>query len=171
MAGPQDIQRFPKGLIDLLGMRATGETPAQLAQQVISNIEVLDLYLLDRLSTFQISTAAITATGNVLFPNTTVPNGEIWWVYELSYQLPSLAAATSLQTNLCVYRSQASTNLPLALGPAQTTPALFGNQWGIHFENPLIMTAGQSVGIYTSQITGAPGSAPQLTMHFARAGG
>jgi hypothetical protein len=167
MAGPQDIQRFPRGLIDLLGMRATGETPHQLGPSTVGQIELTDMYLLDRCRTFQISTGVLAATGNTLFPGTSVPNGEQWFVYELSYQIPTIAAATAIQTNLCVYRSQASTNLPLALGPAQTVPASTGTAWGIHFEKPLIMTAGQSLGVYVSQITGAPGVAPQLTMYYS----
>jgi hypothetical protein len=167
MAGPQDIQRFPRGLIDILGMRATGETPSRLAQETQPQLDLIDLYLLDRQRQFQNSSAVIAANGNVLIPGMTVPSGELWFLYEATMQVPTIAVATLLQTMLAVYRSQTGTNLPLGLGPSIRTPALEGNAWGIHFEKPLIMSPAQSIGLYTSVCTGAPGVAVQVTINYS----
>jgi hypothetical protein len=167
MAGPQDIQRYPRGLIDLLGMRATGETPHQLGKDLAPVLEQLDLYLLDRQRQIQTSTTTVSSLGNLLFPSMTVPSGELWFVYEITLQIPAVAAASSVRAMLAVYRSQTGTNLPLGVAPSIDALALQANAIGVHFEKPLLMTPAQSIGVFTSFVTGTPGVAYQGTVNYA----
>lgn len=81
MAGPLTIQRVATGLADLLGLRATGQLPANLAETVAATVDIWPLYGLDRQAAKTGTSAAIGAVGTI-FPSvgapTTVPAGEIW---------------------------------------------------------------------------------------------
>jgi hypothetical protein len=155
MAGPLTIQRFPKGLIDLLGMRATGDTPAQLAQDVGGSLELQDLYLFDRLIGQRTGTAvAINALGNFAFLNQSVPDGRLRFLYGLSVEVPAPAAATALTLVLTVNRGAA--NVRNFVGPSTKLIAGEGNAWGAWFGPPMLLGPGDSTSIYCSQVTGAP---------------
>jgi hypothetical protein len=169
MAGPQDIQRYPRGLIDLLGMRATGETPHELARQTAPVLDLWDLYLADRCELYSVPTAAATTVvGGQAFPLAQVPDREVWFLYEASLRVPATAAATLLQQNLCIFRQNGLVTLPLALTGTMRVPALEGGLVGVHFNKPLMMLPGNALGVWTSAITGAPAVNPILTMWFAK---
>jgi hypothetical protein len=170
MAGPQDIQRYPKGLIDLLGMRATGDTPHQLAQQTSPDIDMLDFYLADRGEVLEATTPAVVALGNQSFVGARVPSGQMWLIYELSFIVPPIAAASTLDASLVLYRNSTANAFAIALGPRVTLAASTGGCDGIHFEKPLVLMPDQSIGLRASILTGAPASTPILDMWFARIG-
>jgi hypothetical protein len=169
MAGPQDIQRYPRGLIDLLGMRATGETPHSLGQQTIGTLDLVDLYMADRCELYSVATSApTTVVGGQAFPLAQVPDGQVWFLYDATLRCTATAAATLLQQNLAVFRQQGSLTLPLAISGTMRVPALEGGTVGVHFEKPLVMLPGHALGVWTSAITGAPAVNPNLVMWFAK---
>ena len=169
MAGPQDIQRYPKGLIDLLGMRATGDTPHQLASSTSASIDLLDYYLADRCEVFETPTAiALPGLGGISFLNAVVPAGQTWLIYDLSVLVPPIAAAASLRTTPVIYRTATTATLGNAIAPTMTLATTEGNMSGSHFEIPLMALAGQSFGLYTSIYTGVPNTIPRLCLYFAR---
>lgn len=171
MAGPLTIQRFPKGLIEILGMRATGDTPAALAQQIAGNLDLLDMYLLDRCKTQAITTGiALTVPGYITMGSASGPAaGFIWFVYDISVSFGAVGAASTLQSHVGISRiANVSINLPgmssglLNSGQASTV--------GIHFERPLIMRPGDLVSLSTPLLTGTPNVTPSGMMYLVEIG-
>jgi len=172
MAGPQDIQRYPRGLIDLLGMRATGDTPHQLAAQTMPQIDLLDFYLNDRLEVLsQTIAAAPAALGNFQFQNSAVPQGQMWAVYDIAVNCGGVvAAATSITFSPVVFRNQSIVGNAVIAGPTATATAGQNILSGSHYERPVLVLPGQSFGVQVQAITGAPGVPFQITAWFARLG-
>jgi len=171
MAGPLTIQRFPKGLIEILGMRATGDTPAQLAQDVSGDLDLMDHYLLDRCRDLAITTGvAIPAAGVTTMGTASGPGaGFIWLVYDIWVQFGAVAAAATLQSIVGIQRSANS----LVGLPGMATGILVAgasSQVAVHFEKPLIMRPGDLVAIQTTIFTGAPAVTPAGRMYFAEIG-
>jgi hypothetical protein len=81
MAGPQTIQRLPRGLLDALQMKGTGDLPHLLGAELVANYDATELYLADRLTSQSSNIKNFTsgATNNNL--NIVVPQGEIWLVF------------------------------------------------------------------------------------------
>jgi len=156
MAGPQDIQRFPKGLIDLLGMRATGDTPSQLGQQISGELALKDEYLFDRLVGLRTGVGAglINATGSYGWLLATVPPGQIWYVYGMSIEVTAPAPATAATLTLGVARGAA--NVRNYFGPSVRLVATQGEAWGEWFQVPLVMGPGDTPVGYCSSVTGVP---------------
>jgi len=172
MAGPLTIQRFPKGLIEILGMRATGDTPAQLAQDVSGSIDLIDHYLLDRTQDKLLTSISIPAVGEINMGVAGVAGplpGFIWLVYDLAVRLPTPAAASSIQ---CVWGIQRTAGAMTMLQGLRSPVVLPGDTFdaAIHFEKPLIMRPGDVVGVATRIFTGAPGIASSGRIYFAEIG-
>ena len=93
MAGPLIIQRFPLGLIDLLGMQTSGDTPTQLNEQIAGTLELGRFYMLPRGEQVQ---AVVTGVANGLpaIAPATVPVGEAWVLWNVSARVNSLGAGT-----------------------------------------------------------------------------
>lgn len=165
MAGAQDIQRYPRGLIDLLGMRATGDTPHQLAQEQTGIVDCTDYYTNDRMQTRNGATSiAINATGTFAFVNVAPSAGEMWLVYGAVVNVGALAAATALGLTPVVSRS--NTTFPIPWADPQRIPALEGLMWGRTFERPIIVRPGDNFSINCWQITGVPGVSPSCTVYY-----
>jgi hypothetical protein len=173
MAGPQDIQRFPRGLVDLLGMRATGDTPHTLAQSTVGMIEMLDLYTNDRLQTASLNlSVAINAIGQATFLNSQVPPGELWLIYQATLLCQPTAAATALKVAAGIRRggpngSPSGVQLvteQLSLGASD------GGVVGQTFSRPLLALPGQDFVTQCQFITGVPAVNPTLNLWYTRIG-
>ncbi len=170
MAGPTDIQRYPRGLIDLLGMKSTGDTPHQLGGQIAGELDMLDWYLNDRLEVLSTTIAvAPAALGNFQFQNSTVPQGEMWAVYDVAVNCGGVvAAAASIIFTPVIFRNQSLVGNAVAAG-FQTTAATGQNILsGTHYSQPTLVLPGQSFGVQVQGITGVPAVPFQLTAWFAR---
>jgi hypothetical protein len=95
VAGPFDIQRIPKGLLDFLGLKATGDSPHTLEMSVRGQISLDRYYLADRSQNIA-PTIAITANGYFTPATAIVPAGEMWLPMALRVSATN-AAATSYQ--------------------------------------------------------------------------
>lgn len=157
MAGPQDIQRYPRGLIDLLGMRATGETPHKLAQDMSGVLELLELYLNDRLTPNASASAGnIIATGDVPITGLTVPEREMWLIWEMTLTTGLFAAATAANVTGGLLRNRGSGNVFTALTPTQKVVAAEQACVGSKFDRPVIALPGNVAACRVSAITGLP---------------
>lgn len=170
MAGPQDIQRYPRGLIDLLGMKSTGDTPHQLQQQIGGEIDMLDWYLNDRLEVLSTTIAvAPAALGNFQFQNSTVPQGEMWAVYDVAVNCGGVvAAAASIIFAPVIFRNQSLVGNAVIAGPQSTAATGQNILAGARYEKPNLVLPGQSFGVQVQGITGVPAVPFQLTCWFAR---
>lgn len=171
MAGPLDIQRVPRGLVELLGMRASGDSPPQLAQQIIGSLELTDMFLADRMRLTSFSSGVALALGTSITSTGPGP-GFMWLVYQISYVFPTaVAAAASIRTHLGIARQSIVTNivnLPdmgSGLVPAGDTASC-----GVNFERPLVMVPGDNLGWRTTVVTGAPAVTPQGFIYYAEIG-
>lgn len=168
MAGPQDIQRYPRGIINLLGMLGTGETPHKFSNDISGEVDMLDFYLSDRGEVVECTTAAVLALGFNAFVGSAVPSGELWLIYEASFIVPQIAAASTLDCSLVMYRSPTVNTKAVALGPRVNILASQGGCDGLHFEKPMLMQPGQSWGCRASVLTGAPAVQPILNLWLVR---
>lgn len=157
MADPLTIQRYPRGLLDLLGSKSNGQNPVQLAQVVAPVIDVSALYQFDLVEQRAATTNAANLPGawGVTGSNLTVPAGELWLVHNLSLAAnTNLVAGESYQVRGAIYRAQWSqwqlSDQSVSCADAGSRPAL-----GWQFHRPEIMRPGDSVGIYVVQVTAA----------------
>jgi hypothetical protein len=156
MADAKTIQRLPAGLLDLLGMQSTGDTPHLISGEVVPMLDLIDLYLVDRLRGTNAATANVAAPGSLLTTVGPTP-GEMWLCYGLSASSNgALAAATGYTANLLVNRPSTGFSQFITLPQAVANPALFAT--GVTFQKPLIMRPGDTLGIWVSAVTGAPAS-------------
>lgn len=157
MADPLTIQRYPRGLLDLLGSKSSGQNPVVLSEVVQPIIDVGQLYQVDLAEARSATTAAANLTGayGVTGTNLTVPAGEVWLLHNLSLAAnTNLAAGESYQVRGAIYRSQWAqwqlSNASVSCGGVNTRPAL-----GWQFHRPEILRPGDSVGIYVVDVQAA----------------
>ena len=168
MAGPKTIQRLPVGLLDILGMQSTGDTPHLIADEVQPVMDLTDLYLTDRLSRSIAQTAVIAAIGfavaGTVTPLGPAP-GEQWMVYGLMTSSGALAAATQITYVMAVSRTSLAAGAQyLTRQQVVANPNIFAE--GLTFERPLILRPGDQLGIFVSQLTAAPAIAPFVSAFY-----
>jgi len=168
MAGPQDIQRYPRGLIDLLGMRATGDTPHQLGKDISGSLELLELYLNDRLTpNASAAGAAVTVVGDLNIAGLTVPARELWLVFECSLSSTTTAAATGFTATAGVLRNRGSGNVYSAWTAPVTVGASSQASSGTKFTRPALMLPGDLCNVRVASVTGAPAATPAVSIFYA----
>lgn len=159
MSGPQDIQRPARGLVDLLGLKSTGDSPRMIGAEISGKLELLDLYLADRRTTTQnIAASTITAVGfkpiGQLAASIPQP-GYLFFVYSIMVTLRTQAASS--WEGAIVVMPQRFVGLQgytyIASNPWPTA-ALENLVLGRYFERPLIMQPGDTIGVMTSAVTG-----------------
>jgi hypothetical protein len=166
MAGRFDIQRLPKGLVDLFGMKGTGDSPHTLSDLVFTSTEVSDLYLLDRMTVTSGATAIPPAgIGYTTITGTFVPSGEIWLVYSISFISAVTAAATSWIMSGGVLRANGGVQL---MTERQLVGAADSVNLMAYFQRPMIMLPGDALCVRCSQIVGAPGVVVTGSAYYAR---
>lgn len=169
MAGPLDIQRLPRGLLDLLGLLSGGDTPHQFANTTTGVLDLLDLYTVDRL---QVLSALITvppaALGNFQFAGSVVPQGQVWLVKEMTVNNGGVvAAAASIDWSPVIFRNQSLVGNGTIQSRVISSGAGTNYGAGAVYEKPNLVLPGQSFGVQVHAITGAPAVPFQLTLWYA----
>lgn len=169
MAGRFDIQRFPVGLLELLGMKGTGDTPHTLGDNIGASVDIMSMYLAQRRVTVSAQTS-IAMTGNGTFNATglAVPSGEIWFVYNVSVRLtPNTAVATAIRFWAAFVRPSASG----VYHPLTDVVSVGAGDNGVGvtiFEQPAIFLPGDQFTVNTGAVTGVPGSNGLVALDVAR---
>lgn len=173
MAGPLDIQRPATGLVDLLGLRALGQSPGLMSESVSGVLDLLDMYALDRRTTTQtiISGGAIAAIGVRTFTALPVLNpqpGTALLIYSayMSYTVP---AASTWSGALIIQRSRfvSLQGYTWIAGLERTAAATECLNVGRYFERPLIMLPGDVFALQTTAFSGT-GPIPALYVDYAQ---
>jgi hypothetical protein len=152
-------------------MRATGETPHKLAQDVSGSIEMLELYLNDRMVPNASAAAAPPAAiGNVQITGLTVPDRELWLVFEATFYIAAIAVATAVKFTGGVLRNRGSGNVFSALTAPLSVPALEAGYVGAKFDRPVLMLPGNVVSAQVTGITGLPGQPISAAIWYASLG-
>jgi hypothetical protein len=169
VAGRYDIQRFPVGLLEMLGMKGTGDTPHQLGADISGGLDLTSLYLAQRRVTLSANTGvAMVANTTYNLTSLTVPSGEIWFVYGATARLTgSTAAATAIRFWLAWSRANAATT-PIALADAASVGALDNGTSARIYEFPAVQLPGDMYHIMTGAVTGVPGATGTVTLDVAR---
>lgn len=146
MADRFTIQRVPRGVLELLGLRGSGDLPHDMAQEIRATIDIGPFYGFDLLRTPSSLTAAI-ANGWNTTTALTVPAGEIWVPSNISVELGSGVGAAA-QVWLGYKRLQDNTGPNRSFGQGITLAASQTAQLGLSIAfGQLILASGDSVGV------------------------
>lgn len=177
MAGPLDIQRPARGLVDLLGLRATGDSPHQMADAVSGVLDLLDMYLIDRrTSTMTLTSAAVSANGilnfNALPALQPLPPGQAIAVYSVALEYTVAAAATwsgAVLVRRAVFESLQGHTWCCGTDPGAVIggAAAITITLGAYFARPLLLLPGDQFALWTKNFTGV-GSFGSLYVDYAR---
>lgn len=169
MADPLLIQRPPTGLLDLLGLKAMGQGPIQLAETVACTLaDCVDYYVANRRTSVSgVTGVAMVANTSYTVPAILVPAGEIWFVYGLSINLNVATAAATAIRFWGGYQLAASTNV-VTVGDTLTIGASDNGSLGVIFSRPLIWLPGTQGYLITGAVTGVPNAAGRMTLDVAR---
>lgn len=165
MAGRFTIQRVPRGLLDLLGLKGFGDNPSELEDKVRAHVDITQLYLGDQFQSAATATANISANGfnTAATSLLTVPAGTYWLVSGFVAQRSvALPAATNFAVQLGVLRQGSASPMPLL--PDERV-VLTGETFALGVTlNPgqLVMRPGDQLGIYTQK--GAYGTAIPVSL-------
>lgn len=155
MADRKTIQRFPSGVLAMLGMQTSGDTPQTIAQEVQLSLEATDYYLLDRLQNVQTGPISVGTAPGTFSGNLTPIAGEIWLCYFASAQLTQ-AAATTGRYRLMLSLASRAPNIIMGIGePTITNAAGDFQNLGYYFSRPWIMLPGDTIGVIAETYTGA----------------
>lgn len=162
MAGPLDIQRAPRGLLDWLSLKGSGRTPVTLQDSIQLSVDASYVYLQDQFRTHD-SIINPVAAGFNSPASYTVPAGILWIVVNAS-GLVSNGAANSNTLQWAYKRQNAVGFWARALVEAVATP-INTSAWvgGPIPPWQLILSPGDQLGLYASAVTGAAGT---ITTHI-----
>lgn len=166
MSGPLTIQRIPKGLLDALNMKGSGQTPMDLAPMVSAQFDATVLYLQD---IRRVNGPIVMATPNLGAYQTnvgsTVPSGEMWMMIQAMFRLTT--DATGGGRFAIGYGTPGNTpSQTFALFPSDqviTAGTASNYSYGRAFQlGELILPPGYNIGIYTGALTASVSGAMNL---------
>ena len=153
MADRFTIQRVPRGVLELLGLRGSGDLPHDMAQEIRATLDIGPFYGFDLLRTPSSLLSAMSAGFNTSTA-LTVPAGEMWAVTNISAEI-STAAASAATVNIGYKRLQDNTGPPrmiglpsVVLGASQTVSMGVPLAFGV-----LILASGDTIGCRAHTIT------------------
>lgn len=169
MADRLTIQRLPTGLLDILGMQSTGDTPHTLNASLVPTLDCSDIYLMDRFARRIEQCAVIAAAGTFIagLPTATPLGpqpGEQWMLYGVTVTSTALAAATNVSYVFSLSRTSLGGTQYLSSQQSVANPNVFGQ--GLLWESPMILRPGDQLGIAATLVTGAPAVAPFVQAFF-----
>lgn len=150
MAGPLDIQRPARGLLDALGMKGSGETPIALNRELQLNFDASQLYLYD--ARRQIEGAGPAPVAGSFQSATSVPAGEFWIMANITWAWVSDAVgATRLRPGYV--RPGGGYHL-LETEQVISAGAALTYTWARDFDyGSLILQPGWAIGFFTTSYT------------------
>jgi hypothetical protein len=149
VAGPFTIQRVPRGVLELLGLRGSGDLPHEMAQEIRATLDIGPFYGFDLLKTPSQLTASVANGWNIAH---TVPPGELWVPTNISAEFSSGVGAAAF---LCLgyKRLQDNTGPNRSFGQSVTLGASAIAQMGVSFNfGQLILASGDTVGARASGV-------------------
>jgi len=145
------VQRFPRGLLQFLGMVGTGDQPRLLADEVRASLDMLHFYgstTIQRVGATAL--AGVTAAGDQLV--LTVPAGEHWMMLGATVAVGPAAAADVLRTSFRVQVPPAagspSTVGQVQLGQSGELTAVAAGailSFGFPLPQPFMLAAGSAI--------------------------
>lgn len=144
------INRIPWGLLGFMGIKNGGRNPSALADFVQPGWDLSELYLQTN-SEFFSTSGNINALGyNLGFSSSLA---EVTWVHGYSVVTSTLTAGQTL--NACIMVADQNGITGVAYGNLQTQAAP-GNRFLLALERPVILSPGQQIGFYVSNVAAGP---------------
>lgn len=110
-----DIQRFPAGLLELLGAKISGWTPGDIARDLTLSVDMLEMFGMATVRQASAQNAAAAEGDSV---TVTVPDTEWWLLYALDMTYVKTATATLFVGSLRIAPSGINADwVHLASGP------------------------------------------------------
>lgn len=161
MANPQTIQRVPSGLLELLGMKGTGQTPPVLASELAGVVDTTQMYLRSVLSSQSIvNAAAVLATA----VDITVPDNQYWILRGAYVRLQPAAGCTALAAALQI--GNIGTIIPVAWNEFSTFGTNFVMSLPWQPPQPWILAPGDFLRGNINALAGAASVNLGLTVQF-----
>jgi len=165
MAGPFDIQRSPKGLLDFLGLKATGDAPHTLQQSIGASVSLDRMYLADRIvNTTQ--NVTITAAGYFTPTSAIVPPGELWFPTAIRCAATNAAGTTYLWAP--AYRTFVGTGSFNSLTNMQSAIASATNDCVYVWDELIPYLPGVTFGVYVQNAVLGANPVCQVCLEFYR---
>jgi hypothetical protein len=146
------INRVPRGLLSLLGTKSLGRTPQEIDESVRGVVDLTQFYLSDKtLVSAAAAEVLITPSVGTVHAINTIPNGEAWFVYNITTKLVSNATiAVNLIPTIVVPDNVANVQHQLQTGSSSATLTSGVNQLirSNNFDNPWLLGAGTQIGSY-----------------------
>jgi hypothetical protein len=155
MAGPLDVQRFPFGALDLLGLKGSGQMPTRLEDQLRGNIDLTQFYLNSLRARVVGTTAVVNAPG--WFPvagGALVPPTEIWAVVNVTvFPTPAALGAGEAYTVSPAY-SRTSIDAPNVLPIISTGSGVTARpSAGFQLDSPVFLFPNFVWGLWAHNVT------------------
>ena len=151
---PLDIQRAPAGLLELLGLRGTGNTPRQLDELLQGHLDLTPLYLAPLARTIRAATAAVGANGFFGATAATIPQGELWVLSSIAASSTNMAAGESYRLALAISRGGSVNTLEIFAQSTQTASGVTQRiGTGYTFPEFKILGPGDVPGVYVTDVT------------------
>lgn len=151
------IQRYPGGLLGLLGSQSSGVTPASMADLVTPTVDLTQFYYAEASKSIQV-TVAVAAVGPNNFAG---PGSNSLWANETKWAVHYFGAfrAAALGAGQSIKLSQgwndSAGNTYLTDGPQSwTVPEVIGQ--GLRFDPPLILTRGELLTLHVHSLAAGP---------------
>jgi hypothetical protein len=147
---PSNINQQPLGLLSLLSIKATGDTPKTLGSELIPTLDLTNAYVASQLVRFNSVTPAVNAPG--VFGGIVVPPGEVWIVPQFAIVKNAVnGAGTSYRIRCGVIDAQ--TGVAYAVSATSDTSGV-GDAVYLGFGQPLIVPAGMQFALLCEQFAG-----------------
>lgn len=148
---PTPINRLPNGLLGFLGIKNGGRYPDQMGTTLAPTWDLSDLYLGTNV---EVATNGPNATGTNFVGHHTVPQGQIWYVFEFGVFSTVLIAGQALRGSIAVLDSGQTVTVPAT---AYAGPAAAPNErFCCTLDRPIILLGGDTIGFLCTTLTAGP---------------
>lgn len=143
------IAKPPRGLISIFDLNDFGKVPNELAQTIVGTFDISELCLLNR-ELINGSNSTSPGVGGILFNQSVVPTGELWYVWSAGCRAAT-AAAETIRIRPCF--SQSGFLIPAA--PSAECGSAAAEQLGAFWPTGFWMGPGTQLGVIVEAETGA----------------
>lgn len=146
-----DITRYPRGLLDLLGLQSQGQNPNALGSTVAPTLELGALYGLSAQNTGQIvSIIAAPANGSNAGAGLIVPQGEVWRVeYGGVFFITDAGDSADFAPIINTAAAAIPIGSTMSIGASST-------RLNAATQCPFWLTSGSELSVYISSLVGVP---------------
>jgi len=145
---PTPIANQPRGLVSLFGLNTMGKSPNLMSNQIVPTFDIKELLLLNReLLTGSNNTSP--GIGGLIFTNSIVPPGELWYVWSAGIRAATLAGE-SLRINGAY--TQGGALLPA--GDSRRCGGVAAEQLGLPIGQGFWLGPGAGLGCVVEEETG-----------------